>query len=506
MLNIPLRPSPRAARRLLTDMDEALSAIHAGNEPPESCVAVPHGLERSLLKALPFRVRTSNCLAAGRLFQGTNELLVKDLLLLRNFGRTSLQDLLLVIKDYLTTCIRNPVRLRYARRTFDGPSILYWLANVTIDDYITKRAGDEPLGKLLVAASEFHGATSLADLLAPDAARLASIIGVYDKLRSVDITSLSAGQPPLSAIVLADAHRLCDNLKPHHQTVLERRIIASPPDTLVQVGETVGLSKERIRQIQEKITRKLDVGFGVELDTISRILKAQLGGVASKHDVDSRIDSLIAYDGTPGAALARHAVRSGLRYSKTMNGVCLDQSALAVVQALRSAAPGFVEDGIIDQEGLKTILPEPKWEQNWDLLLKGCGFYEVFGFIAQRDSDKARTKAALLSIGVPATREEIAELCGLSPARVGAYLSSFPSVVRADLSRWGLAEWIQDRYEGIEAEITQRIEEGGGVTTTSRLFKELPDRFGVSRSSVSAYLQGPKFVVHEGGHVTLADT
>ena len=94
-------------------------------------------------------------------------------------------------------------------------------------------------------------------------------------------------------------------------------------------------------------------------------------------------------------------------------------------------------------------------------------------------------------------------MTGLPVPQIGSYLSSFPNVVRADKARWGLAEWIDDEYEGIEAEIIQRIDEGGGVTSTKRLLDELPRKFGVTTGSVNAYLQSPKFTV-ERGHVTLA--
>lgn len=477
-----LRPSPDDARRHLADIDEALAFIHDGQAPSASCVALPGGLDRSLLKSQQFDVRTSNCLTAAELFNGTDQLLVKDLLDLRNFGQTSLRNLLLVIEDYLTECIDSQDE---------------------VDPWTYTTAA---LSQLLVAASELHGAASVADLLAPDIARLASILGVHDKLRALDIDSVSIEYTRLSAVVLTESRRLYDILPPTHRTVLYHRILLSPPDTLAEVGNRLGVSRERVRQIHAKISRTLRIHFGTELNTISLVLKTQLGTIVRERDVDFRIDSLIADDGTPGAAIARHVLKSSLRYSQTVNGVCLDESACLIVEQLKQAAPGFAEDGIIDQAGLKTILPDSEWERHWALLLRCCAFYDVSGFLALRDTERARTKAALLSIGTPATREEIAELCGLDPAKVGSYLSSFPNVVRADKSRWGLSEWIDDEYEGIEAEIIQRIEEGGGVTTTNRLFKELPAKFGISATSVSAYLQRPKFLLDDNGHVTLTET
>ena len=83
-------------------------------------------------------------------------------------------------------------------------------------------------------------------------------------------------------------------------------------------------------------------------------------------------------------------------------------------------------------------------------------------------------KAALLHIGSPANKAEIAEQSGLTERQVGAALSQIESVARADKTRWGLREWIDDIYEGIPAEIVQRINEDGGSTRLNRLLEELP--------------------------------
>ena len=89
-------------------------------------------------------------------------------------------------------------------------------------------------------------------------------------------------------------------------------------------------------------------------------------------------------------------------------------------------------------------------------------------------------------------------MCGLSASRVGSLLSKLEGVVRADKNRWGFADWIDDEYEGIPAEIMQRIDEDGGSTRLNRLLDELPRLFGVSEMSVRATLAAPAFRVEHG--------
>ncbi len=115
-----------------------------------------------------------------------------------------------------------------------------------------------------------------------------------------------------------------------------------------------------------------------------------------------------------------------------------------------------------------------------------------------RRTQAARVAISLRELGRPATKEELAALCDLSVTRVGSLLSKLEGVLRADKNRWGLAEWIDDEYEGIPAEIMQRITEDGGSTRVTRILDELPRLFGVSEGSVRSSLASPAFRVENG--------
>ena len=113
----------------------------------------------------------------------------------------------------------------------------------------------------------------------------------------------------------------------------------------------------------------------------------------------------------------------------------------------------------------------------------------------------------MIDLGRPATRDEIAKQAEFPeepPARLSALLSGLPSVGRAGKDTWALLDRIDDVYEGIPTEITQRIHEDGGATTLSRLLEELPRKFGVSESSVRTYVATPQFTLRDG-FVSVAD-
>ena len=179
--------------------------------------------------------------------------------------------------------------------------------------------------------------------------------------------------------------------------------------------------------------------------------------------------------------------------------IVFSPKALRVVTALRTAAEELADDvGLLEARALRSHLPTQDWHRFFGRLIVQAGLHQVRGLVALRDSRKARVKAAVLEIGRSATKEEIADRVGMTTGQVGAHLSVIPSVARADKDRWGLLEWIDDVYEGITAEIVQRINEDGGATRLERLLEELPRLFGVSETSVRVYARTPYFAIYNG--------
>ena len=458
---------------------------------------------------LPFRVRTWNCLRAAELFEGSAAVTAERLLGERNFGVLSLRDVVLIVEDFLHECIRDG-------GAEQAPEAAAKEAAATaVHNSGTVAAQDDPfpppwghavplLQRLLAAAAEFQGAVTLADVLTSETIRLASLLGVDHDLRELRIEAVARPADRLSSVVLARAKQTYTSLSDMQRTVLNLRVLADRSRTLADVAAEVGRTRERIRQIQARVERRIVDELGVELVMIATVVRDALGPVIRESDVDARVAGLIK-DVTPAGALARHAVKAKLGYSRVVNGICLDSAAVQVLAEVASTTTRLSDDaGIVDPEQVRASLPGEEWREHWPLLSECCGLHDIFGSLALRNTGKARVKAAIMAAGSPVTRDELSDRCGLSLARVSAVLSSLPSLARADKSRWGLVEWIDDEYEGIAAEIVQRIEEDGGFTKTDRLFEELPRKFGVNASSVRAYLQTAKFAVSDG-QVSLAD-
>ena len=138
-------------------------------------------------------------------------------------------------------------------------------------------------------------------------------------------------------------------------------------------------------------------------------------------------------------------LKAQLDYS-CKNAICLNAEAVAVVEGLRETARSIADEvGLFDETELRAQLPGEEVAPTLAGALSALRVPSTSRPICTAWTPrKPRVKAALLSIGRPATREEIAQRCGLDSNRIGSQLSVIPGVTRADKSRWGLAEWIDD--------------------------------------------------------------
>ena len=243
---------------------------------------------------------------------------------------------------------------------------------------------------------------------------------------------------------------------------------------------------------------------------VGATIRHHVGPIVTETDLEERITRAFSEAETAEAdksvmPIVLQLLRMELDYA-CHGGVCLDEAATEVAKSLKDSARCIADRaGLIDERDLRDCLPEETWQQHWAVLLARCGLLRLSGLLALRDTAKARARAALISIGRPATKEEVAQQSGLDSARAGAQLSAMDGIVRADKTRWGLAEWVDDEYEGIAAEIVQRIEEDGGATRLERLIEELPRMFEVSENSVRSYVATPKFLLTDG-YVSMADS
>ena len=500
----PLQPSRGTARSYLAQINPALCAAHEGTKVPSTALVWPDGFDRSILHSLPISVRTRNCFLREKLMEGDTPLRAMDLLHLPNFGRTSLADLLLNVEKFLLDCARNGDALSShpPRPTEESPETGSHFTDTPIQAETELSPWNDAVESflpLLATSAELLGTRTLADALHPNLLRLASRMKLAPTLHAIGVYEVVERGQSLPMLV---ANRLCRVLEAaseSQRTVIQTRIIQTPPATLEEVGLQLGVTRERVRQIQATLETKIKAALGEELRVIAATLKDQLDPIIPEDDLDSRIGAVVPNQSSIVYGLIRKSLISAMGFTLN-NGVYFDDQATEVIREIRTRARAYADDvGLVHEQKLVDTLPNERWQRFWSYLCEHSRLHDFNGMLALRDTTKARAKAALLSIGHSATREEIASACGYDNARaIGATLSNISSVVRADKERWGLREWIDDEYDGIVGEIIQRIEEDGGATTTERLLTELPNKFNVSPTSVRTYMQTPRFEIRDG--------
>ena len=460
---------------------------------PSSQVVIPAEIDWfELLR--PLRARTANSLIKSGVLNSPGAISVEDLLAIPGFGIASLLELMCVAEAALVRA-EAPV----PATAVEAPST----ATDVSHEGTAWRELMDVLELLLAAANEFHGAVTVADALELDLAELASDLGIAQAVDSHKIKDLTDVRILVGVI---DAIRDLRATMPERKlAILDQYLFASTRTTLEELGRTFGVTRERIRQVKNRVAAEIKERVGSEIAVIAATLCRKAGPVVREDDLRLLVDELFegesAHD--PAVDLTRRIVEATLEYD-CVRAVCANRAAREVLDGLRKHAVGLADDvGLVDEEALRAFLPDEEWRRLFELSVERCGLVRTSDRLALRSTKRARAKAAILHIGRLATIEEIAAESGLPRTNLAGLLSGIPGIARASKTKWGIEDWIEDEYEGIAAEIKQRIEEDGGATTLDRLVRELPEMFEVKEASVRTLVATPQFVLRDG-NVSLA--
>ena len=189
-----------------------------------------------------------------------------------------------------------------------------------------------------------------------------------------------------------------------------------------------------------------------------------------------------------GAWLLHGAATTQTTVARTLNDAAGDQWLIRT-EDLMSALDGFA-----NPESVARFLSETgAWRDIGD------------GWLIRWDGPlHAKAERVLHLVGKPMTPAEMIEKIG-SGSEGSIKNNQGTSLVRIDKQfRLALPEWGYEEYEGITTEIIQRIERGGGIASRAAMLDEFTRSFGVSVSSIVAYLKLPIFDVDDDA-VRLAD-
>ena len=474
--------------------------------------ALPAWVSEAEVLALPVSVRTSNAIRHDGLLPSPYPVTVGRLLDIANFGITSLVDLLCVLEAAGLvvgggTCAGEPQRAseidqhvseidQHVSEIDSGPDMTAgWAgADMFVDSVL----------RILSLARDVLGCRSVADALAsPRLVELLDKTGAAETLQGLGLDELPGDVGPVAGLI--DAVRLVEvEHGPDNIEILLRHKVHRS-DSLASLGDERGVTHERVRQLEVKVAAALGEHGGAHASLIASVVRGPMAEIVRNDLVEGRIDAVLRsfasasgdQSETSTKTLCRYLIRSRLGYT-TKGSFALSDDGRHLVDTLAQRIISEADDvGLVD---LKAILAQeaPHALPFVDELVELLGLTRIGVHLALRDTRRVRAKLALLEIGRSATKEEIAEQGGFDAERLTGTLSGIDSIARADKSRWGLIEWIDDVYEGIPAEIRQRIDEHGGFVSLSFLLEDIAERFGVSEASVRTYAATKQFDVTDG--------
>ena len=293
-------------------------------------------------------------------------------------------------------------------------------------------------------------------------------------------------------------HKLWVQLSPKHQSVALARFARKPgQQTLETVGENLNLTRERVRQIQARISQKIDEAMEDESKQILAQLATQCGDMISEADYSSTLENVLGTCSDPWDVVYLAYLLHKSDY-KPIRGVRVAPSAQEFLNIAKPNVPKCKEARMVDVGPIRKIDPE-YWYKYRALIVQCLGLTLLpNGSVSTRDTLPMRVIDALTYLGSPATKEEIAQLTGISERALLSRLWCIDEIVKVANNLWTLKTPGLTKYVGVVDMIEQILNEENGECSTDYLREEIRKRCNVKNSSVNTFLATSQFVVKNG--------
>jgi RNA polymerase sigma factor (sigma-70 family) len=313
----------------------------------------------------------------------------------------------------------------------------------------------------------------------------------------------------LDAAELLD--RVIGGLDPRAQEILAQRFFADEPETLDELGRAMGVTRERVRQIEAKARANLVesletvgalklvsaavrelVGTVLPLDSLLQLLPALARTVEAVHQPAWRILDRLddAYE-----------IEDGWCVAPTMLGA----QEVTQTRLLELANPyGVVR--LADVGVLNPNLPPEIDGRALVAWLRHCDYVLDGDFVLTRTRSLGDRAASILSIvGSPLSSQKLLDRFGIerSVSSLKNAMAIDDRFERVDRDRWALTEWGLASYSGVRALVREEVARAGGHIAMETLIEHITGKYSVSASSVVAYASAAPFEV-KGSIVRLA--
>ena len=323
-----------------------------------------------------------------------------------------------------------------------------------------------------------------------------------EQVNAADV--LDQSQAELDAAELLE--RCVGALDRRAQEILARRFFANCPETLDELGRSLGITRERVRQIEAKARANL-VEFlepGETLGMVSAAVRELIGPVLPLDDLLCLVPALARPVEAVGQPAWWVLDRLDDAY-EIADGWCASPTPCGAQVVMHTKLQEVADaHGVVRLEDLDSLNPSLHGEaarqslRDW---LDYCG-YELDGaHVFTRTRSVGDRAASVLSVvGSPMVSQEILDRLGVerSLGSLKNAMATDDRFERVDRDRWGLAEWGFESYTGVRALIRAEVARGGGQVLMDDLVERITSKYSVSASSVVTYASSPPFEAKSG--------
>ena len=307
------------------------------------------------------------------------------------------------------------------------------------------------------------------------------------------------------ARALHDAKTLAMGMDGRQVGILTKRLAAAPALTLDELGTEFGVTRERIRQLEQQLLKTLrtwdasemltDVHSGKSMwlhhiDQLSKVAPDWFLPLTPDVTIFALLRALGAIDVTDGVWVSR-----GMLRAPAADVEPAWDHLVNIGKAGRAGKQMFYRQ--LQRLGLATEYIDA-WMNSQDL-------YVRHGIVRSRSEYLADFLLnEMHACGHPVSLERIGEWVDgrWSAASAQNLVQGDPRFSRCDLKAYGLTEWHLREYTSIREEIEKLIAEQGPMSV-AEITETLTAWFEIAPGSVAAYCHQPPFAL-EGGLVRLA--
>lgn len=284
-----------------------------------------------------------------------------------------------------------------------------------------------------------------------------------------------------------------NSFSPREQLIVQRRFVEPSKSTLQALGNQLDLTRERIRQLEAKIVGRFDKAIGDQVNVLRKHLIERFGAMIPVEAFQRTINEELVGVSARDKAIFAKILLKYLKYH-FKNDFYLSPAGEIVI----SNCLNYINTNnllLVDELTLARINLEFWYKYRAEI--KQClGLVQLpYGSFARKASVSTRVLDTLKHLGIPATKEQIAEHSGIPEDKLTDRLRLIRGVVKVSNNMWALGSSKSSQYIGVVDEMLGIIEQHGGQVAVQSLKSEIKRRCNVKDSTITAYLYTAQFVI-----------